>query len=112
MANLVNPKTHSIWRTTAREGLEPIVNFSWEKAIDEMKSVCPTLLSSLMAAGSKTDELKRKRGPNTFSVLPNLGCILGLLVFAQKPMTMKFLQEVIGVQLWLSGTAKEVYIVV
>jgi len=42
------------------------------------------------------------------SLLPNLGAIIGQIVYARKPARMKFLQEMIGLQMWLSGTSRQV----
>lgn len=105
---LVRPSSKSVWRSSSKHGIDSIMQFSWDKVLEETKLLCPVLYSSLSSAIAKQDDLTKRIGERHISLKPNLGCVIGQIVFAQKPTTMKFLQEITGVQLWLSGTAREV----
>ncbi|VDI38279.1 Hypothetical predicted protein [Mytilus galloprovincialis] len=107
---LVRPSSKSVWRSSSKHGIDSIMQFSWDKVLEETKLLCPVLYSSLSSAIAKQDDLTKRIGERHISLKPNLGCVIGQIVFAQKPTTMKFLQEITGVQLWLSGTAREAFV--
>ena len=99
---LTSAKTKSVWReATAGKGLQNLASFSWNEAHEEAQTMCPFLtaaLQSSVATKSKTTE----------KIAQTVSLLFGQIVFAQKPRQMKVLQEIVGIQLWISGTAREV----
>ena len=94
---LTSPKFRSIWREGFKEGLEVISVFTWDKVFRECETVCPVLTYALMGAffDRKSKEILSTK----------ISSVIGQIVFARKPTKMKTLQELLGVQLWLSGTS-------
>ncbi|VDI72279.1 Hypothetical predicted protein [Mytilus galloprovincialis] len=43
VSTLVRPSSKSVWRLTSKEGIDPIMQFSWDKVIEETKLLCPVL---------------------------------------------------------------------
>ena len=84
-------------------GIKSLSEFDWLKVQQETKSICPVLTSAL--TGALNDLMRGKE-----CLLPTFGAIVGQLVNARKPTKMKTFQEIIGLQLWISGTSGEVCI--
>ena len=102
MKKILSPTIQSIWRTENVNKYEQMKRFSWHKAIEETEQFCPVIISLLKSMLCKDVHVL----PTTLR--PTLGAIFGMMVFARKPTKMKLLQEMIGVQLWLSGATRDV----
>ena len=97
---LTSPKQNSIWREGCKNGIETIGTFTWDKVFTESEAVCPCLTSALSGAFTST------RGQGQIPL--KVSTVIGQVVFARKPRTMKTLQQLLGIQLWLSGTSTQV----
>ncbi|CAC5401424.1 unnamed protein product [Mytilus coruscus] len=109
VSELCKAKHDTVWRSGSKNGINAFNEFSWNSAVEETKRFCPLLVAALSSSLSNNINLQRKFGKTQVSLLPNLGCILGQIVFARKPYTMKFLQEMIGLQMWMSGTSRKAF---
>lgn len=108
--HLIKPETKSVWRSNGNT--DKILNFSWQDVLQEANLHCPTITAALVGSTTtrKNEATLTKRIKIKTSVVPNIGAILGEMVFCRNNRHMKLFQELVGVQLWLAGCSREVII--
>ncbi|XP_003729577.2 uncharacterized protein LOC586013 isoform X1 [Strongylocentrotus purpuratus] len=111
--NICKPSTRSVWRSsTEGKKLQSFQSFSWKEALSEARQQCPFLHAAIIGAATangKSD--RRSRGSSGIArhVRPAVGAIFGMLAFMGNPKTMRLLQELVGIQLWLSNCGRETF---
>ena len=105
ISRLCSPTTQSMWRSS-EDKLKRYRNFSWKKALNEAKRECPYLYAAVSGAASKHQRIGQREVPR--HLRPAMGAIFALLAFMREPSKMKLLQEMIGLELWLSNCGHEV----
>ncbi|XP_014678940.1 PREDICTED: uncharacterized protein LOC106818780 [Priapulus caudatus] len=94
-----------------KKSLEQISNFSWDDRYAELKETCPLLTDLLTASVTSRKSLTHLglAGAPTVSIKPTLGVLISIVLYQLQPRRMSDLQELIGLQLWMSGCKRQMF---
>ncbi|XP_014672571.1 PREDICTED: uncharacterized protein LOC106813040 [Priapulus caudatus] len=109
---LCSPTTTSVWRSDRGNMYTQLASFTFEKALRETEAKAPVLYSALRGACTDSKGAKHLTTGSkatTSSVVPNMGALIGQIVFAVKGRKMKLLQQIVGCEMWLAGCHRQAF---
>ena len=80
VSEFCKPKYQTLWRSGKKDGNKVFNEFKWTNALEEIKIFRRMLVSAI----SPRESLSRKCGQKEMSLLPNVGAIIGQIVYAHK----------------------------